>query len=87
MTDITIITPVKNNAETIGHNLRSIAHQGVSSQHILIDGGSTDGTLEIIQRQPSSGSILISEPDQGMYDAINKGLKLATGDIVGILSG
>ena len=86
MTDITIITPVKNNAETIEHNIRSIAGQSVSSQHILIDGASTDGTLEIIQRQQSPGCVLISEPDKGMYDAINKGLKHAQGEIVGILN-
>lgn len=66
--------------------MRSIAEQSIASQHILIDGVSTDGTLEIIQRQQSFGSIIISEPDQGMYDAINKGLKHAKGEIVGILN-
>lgn len=86
MTAITIITPVRNNAETIQHNIRSIASQNVPSQHILVDGVSTDDTLEIIQRQQSPGSIIISEPDKGMYDAINKGLKHAKGEIVGILN-
>ena len=86
MTTITIITPVLNNADTIEHNIRSIADQSVSSQHVLIDGVSTDGTLEIIQRQQSPGSVFISEPDKGMYDAINKGLKHAKGEIVGILN-
>ncbi len=86
MTDITIITPVWNNAETIEHNIRSIADQSVSSQHILVDGASTDGTLEIIRHQQLPGSVIISEPDKGMYDAINKGLKQAKGDIVGILN-
>ena len=86
MTNITIITPVWNNADTIEHNIRSIAEQSVPSQHILMDGGSTDGTLEIIQRQQSPKSVIISEPDEGMYDAINKGLKHAEGEIVGILN-
>jgi len=83
---ITIITPVLNNADTIGHNIRSITEQTVASQHILVDGASTDGTLEIIQRQPPSNRIVISEPDKGMYDAINKGLKHAEGAIIGILN-
>ena len=86
MTDITIITPVKNNAETIEHNIRSIAGQSVSSQHVLIDGVSTDGTLEIIQRQRAPDPVIISESDKGMYDAINKGLNHAQGEIVGILN-
>ena len=86
MTTLTIITPVRNNADTIEHNIRSITDQSIPSQHILIDGVSTDGTLEIIQRQQSPGSVIISEPDKGMYDAINKGLKHAKGEIIGILN-
>ena len=83
---ITLITPVWNNAATIGHCLRSIAEQTVPCQHILVDGISTDGTLEVIQQHPGPNTLVISEPDQGMYDAINKGLKHATGDIVGVLN-
>ena len=86
MTDVTIITPVWNNAETIAHNIQSIADQSIPSQHILIDGVSTDGTLEIIEKQQLPGSIVISEHDNGMYDAINKGLKHAKGEIIGILN-
>ncbi|MEH6518309.1 MAG: glycosyltransferase family 2 protein [Halioglobus sp.] len=85
MTTITLITPVWNNANTIGHCLRSIKDQTTACRHILVDGGSTDGTLEIIQQQ-APDTTLISEPDQGMYDAINKGLELANGEIVGILN-
>jgi glycosyltransferase involved in cell wall biosynthesis len=83
---ITLITPVWNNADTIGHCLRSIKDQTTACQHILVDGGSTDGTLEIIEQHKAPDTILISEPDQGMYDAINKGLKHSTGDVIGILN-
>jgi glycosyltransferase involved in cell wall biosynthesis len=83
---ITLITPVWNNADTIGHCLRSIKDQTSACQHILVDGGSTDGTLEIIEQHKAPDTILISEPDQGMYDAINKGLELANGEVVGILN-
>ena len=86
MTTITLITPVWNNANCIGHCLRSIKDQATACQHILVDGGSTDGTLEIIRQQKTAEAILISEPDQGMYDAINKGLELANGEVVGILN-
>lgn len=83
---ITLITPVWNNAATIGHCLRSIAEQTVPCQHILVDGASTDGTLEVIRQHQAPNTLVISEPDKGMYDAINKGLKYATGDIVGVLN-
>jgi glycosyltransferase len=83
---ITLITPVWNNAATIGHCLHSIAEQTVPCQHILVDGISTDGTLEVIRQHQGPNTLVISEPDKGMYDAINKGLKHATGDIVGVLN-
>ena len=83
---ITLITPVWNNAATISHCLRSIAEQTVQCQHILVDGVSTDGTLEVIRRHKRPDTLVISEPDEGVYDAINKGLKHATGDIVGVLN-
>jgi len=83
---ITLITPVWNNAATVGHCLRSIAGQTEPCQHILVDGGSTDGTVAVIEAQRKPDSVLISEPDRGMYDAINKGLARATGDVVGILN-
>jgi len=83
---ITLITPVWNNVDTIGHCLHSIAKQTEKCQHIIVDGGSTDGTLEIIDKRKGAAATLISEPDQGMYDAINKGLQLAVGDVVGMLN-
>ncbi len=83
---ITLITPVWNNASTIRHCIHSINSQTQSCQHILVDGGSTDGTLEIIENEKMADAILISEPDQGMYDAINKGIALATGEVIGVLN-
>jgi glycosyltransferase len=83
---ISIITPVWNNADTLGHCMRSITEQTVRCQHIVVDGASTDGTMDVIKQHQSSGHIIISEPDQGMYDAINKGLKQASGEIVGVLN-
>ncbi|MEM1153479.1 MAG: glycosyltransferase family 2 protein [Pseudomonadota bacterium] len=83
---ITLITPVWNNVDTVGHCLRSIAEQTTPCQHILVDGESTDGTLDVIKQYNGPNTLAISEPDKGMYDAINKGLKYATGDIVGVLN-
>ncbi len=59
---------------------------GADVEHIFIDGASTDDTVEIISRNAAPPSIVVSEPDKGIYDAMNKGLSLATHDIVGILN-
>lgn len=83
---ITLITPVWNSADTVSDCLKSIDTQTINCQHIIMDGGSIDNTLAEIERHPSQHRIVVSEPDQGMYDAINKGLKLANGDVVGILN-
>lgn len=83
---ISIITAVYNNAETISHSISSIHRQTIHPEHIIIDGLSSDGTIELIKTQKSRDAIFISEPDKGFYDAVNKGLKLATGDIIGILN-
>jgi len=84
---ITIITVVYNGAETIEKTLQSVAGQTYSNiEHIIIDGGSTDGTLDIIQKYMNGSLILHSGPDKGMYDAMNKGLVIASGDIVGFLN-
>ncbi len=83
---ITLITPVFNSAETLADCMQSIARQTVPCQHILIDGGSTDTSLQVIEENATDNVEWISEPDQGMYDAINKGIARATGDIVGVLN-
>lgn len=83
---VSIITAVYNNKEHIEDCLKSVIDQDYKNiEYIIIDGGSTDGTLEIVNRYKDSISIVISEPDNGIYDALNKGIRLATGDIIGIL--
>lgn len=83
--DISIITATFNSAATIADCLRSVDDQTYPAEHIIIDGASTDSTLEIVRRISPSARIF-SEPDHGIYDAMNKGIKLASGDIVGILN-
>lgn len=86
MLKISIITVCYNSASTIVDTINSVASQAYANiEHIIVDGGSSDATMEIVQSSPSV-SIFISEPDKGIYDAMNKGIKLATGDVVGILN-
>ena len=83
---ISIITAVFNGADAIEDCIESIASQTHKDiEHIIIDGGSTDGTLDVIQRYKDKIARVISEPDRGIYDALNKGIRLATGDIIGFL--
>ena len=78
-----IITVTYNAFEWLERTLLSIHSQSCSDfEHILIDGGSADGTIDIIKKYESCLSYWISEPDQGLYDAMNKGLKQASGDYV-----
>lgn len=84
---ISIITVVLNAADTIEDTLRSVASQTYPDfEHIVVDGGSTDGTLEIIERHRDRIAALVIEPDRGIYDAMNKGIAAATGEIVGMLN-
>ena len=84
---ISIITVVKNNKSYIEKNILSLLSQKYKNyEHIIIDGGSTDGTLEIIDKYKKSISSFVSEKDQGIYYAMNKGIDLASGDIIGILN-
>ncbi len=83
---ITLITTTFNSAATIRETLESVSRQDYPNiEHIIIDGASKDETLDIVQSYPSV-SLIVSEPDKGIYDAMNKGIKLATGDIIGILN-
>jgi glycosyltransferase involved in cell wall biosynthesis len=85
---ISIITPTYNSAKTIEDTIQSIVVQNYPDlEYIIIDGGSTDNTKEIIFNYQNKIKIkYISEPDEGIYDAMNKGIKIATGDIIGILN-
>jgi glycosyltransferase involved in cell wall biosynthesis len=84
---ITVITACVNASRTIEQTLRSVLDQGYPNlEYIIIDGGSEDGTLEIVERYGTHLAAAISEPDNGVYDAFNKGLALATGDLIGILN-
>ena len=84
---VTIITVVYNGAQTIASALKSVASQTYSNiEHIVIDGGSSDGTKEILEAYCGGLAKVISEPDSGIYDAMNKGLRCATGDIIGLLN-
>jgi len=83
-----IITPVLNSADTLETTILSVITQNVDAEieYIVIDGGSTDGTLAILETYSAHIDILISEPDLGIYDAMNKGIANATGDIIGIVN-
>lgn len=82
-----IITTSMNSAATIEKTLQSVANQTWHDiEHIVVDGGSKDGTLDIIERYKSALAHVVSEPDNGIYDAMNKGIRLATGDYIGILN-
>jgi glycosyltransferase involved in cell wall biosynthesis len=82
---ITIITPSCNRSDMITDAIESVLAQGFQPfEHIIVDGGSTDSTLEILKKYPHLR--VISEIDQGMYDALNKGLEIATGEIIGFLN-
>jgi glycosyltransferase involved in cell wall biosynthesis len=84
---ISIITVVWNNAITIKDAIDSVLGQTYENiEYIVVDGASTDGTVEIVQSYGDKINKFVSEPDRGLYDAMNKGLALATGDIVGILN-
>ena len=84
---VSIITVVFNNGSTIEDTIRSIESQTYRNvEHIVIDGGSTDQTLDVIQRHQHKIAQFISEPDRGIFDAMNKGLLLATGDVVALLN-
>lgn len=84
---ISIITVVWNNASTIKDAIDSVLNQTYDNiEYIIIDGASTDATVEIVQSYRNKISKFISEKDKGLYDAMNKGIALATGDIVGILN-
>lgn len=83
---ISVITAVYNRVATIGDALDSVrAQTWPDVEHVVIDGASTDGTLELLQARRDGISVLVSEPDKGIYDALNKGIARATGDVIGLM--
>lgn len=84
---ISIVTVVYNNAATIGHAIDSVLAQDYPNiEYIVVDGMSTDGTVDIIKGYGNRITQFVSEKDKGIYDAMNKGIRMATGDVVGILN-
>ena len=84
---ISIVTVCYNSEATIRDTLASVAAQDWPDiEHIVIDGGSKDGTLAIVQEFSHPAMRIVSEPDRGIYDAMNKGLRLSTGDAIGFLN-
>ncbi len=84
---ISIITVVYNGDKTIRDTIESVLCQTYNDvEYIIIDGNSSDSTLEIVRSYGSRIAQVLSEPDQGIYDAMNKGIKIATGDVIGLLN-
>ena len=84
---VSIITVVYNGAEFVRDCIESILNQTYPDiEYIIVDGKSTDGTVDIVKSYGTKVSRFISEPDKGLYDAMNKGIRLATGDVIGILN-
>jgi len=84
--NISIITATYNCAATVGECLASVASQDYSdTDHVVIDGASSDTTLQVLEKQRARIATLLSEPDRGIYDALNKGIAKAKGDVIGLL--
>ena len=83
---VTIITVSYNNRDTIEKTIASVAMQGYENlEYIIVDGNSTDGTKELLEENGDEVTRWVSEPDEGIYDAMNKGLEMASGELIGFL--
>jgi len=83
---ISVITVTLNRCDTLRDTVESVISQSVEAEHIIVDGGSTDGTLGLLRSYGDRIAGVISEKDEGIYDAMNKGIRTATGDVIGILN-
>ena len=84
---VSVVTVVRNGEATIENTILSVLSQRHPNlEYIVVDGGSTDGTLDILRRYDDRLALWISEPDRGISDAFNKGIALATGDVIGLLN-
>ncbi|RKN79764.1 glycosyltransferase family 2 protein [Ulvibacterium marinum] len=84
---VTLITVVYNGEEHLEQTIKSVLNQTyVNTEYIIVDGGSTDRTIEIIKNYESQISTWISEPDKGLYDAMNKGVDLANGELIAMIN-
>ena len=84
---ISVITVCWNSESTIADTLQTVARQTYPDvEHVIVDGASRDGTVALARKLARPGYVLQSEPDKGIYDAMNKGLRLATGDVIGFLN-
>ena len=85
---VSIITVVYNCADIIEETIKSVVcHDLNTFEYIIIDGGSTDGTVEIINKYLDKIDVFVSEPDKGIYDAMNKGISLSSGEFIGFING
>ncbi len=83
---VSVVTVTWNCADTLADCLESVARQSwLDREHVVIDGGSTDATLALLETRREQLAVLVSEPDKGMYDALNKGIARSSGDVVGLL--
>jgi glycosyltransferase involved in cell wall biosynthesis len=84
---VSIITVVYNGAKTLEQTIKSVLNQTYRNiEYIIVDGGSTDGTIDIIKKYEDKIAFWVSEKDKGLYDAMNKGIGYATGDIIGMIN-
>jgi glycosyltransferase involved in cell wall biosynthesis len=85
--NITVITVVRNGEKTLEQTILSVINQTYKNiEYIIIDGGSTDGTIDIIKKYEKHLAYWVSEPDKGIYDAMNKGIDKAKGELIGIIN-
>lgn len=87
MIKISIITITYNSEKTLEQTIKSVVDQGYANlEYIIIDGGSKDGTLDIVNKYRDKIAVVVSEKDNGISDAFNKGIRIASGDIIGIIN-